>query len=57
MVMQMHQYVWWTSEYFGKTPREVPDYYLRLGMRSGWLFAHDRDLWRAFVAEYERRGC
>lgn len=55
--MQMHQYVWWTSEYFGKTPREVPDYYLRLGMRSGWLFAHDRDLWRAFVAEYERRGC
>lgn len=53
----MSQSVWWlTSEWYGRDPGEIASYYLRLGIRSDWLFGRDRELWAEFVAELRRRG-
>ena len=49
--------VWWlTSDQYGKTPAEVPMYYLRLSVRSDWLKQRDKVLWLSFVAELEVRS-
>ncbi len=53
----MNGSVWWlTSDYYGRLPGEIPAEYLRLGVRSDWLFKRDRVLWEEFVAELRQRG-
>lgn len=53
----MSNSIWWfTSDYYGRTSRELPTYYLRLGVRGTWLHDHDWELWQGFVTELERRS-